>query len=152
MTNRRSVADFLQGIPFFVRSANIDIILLILLAERILLRFAYPKCYHILTILPLRSAMPIQDMNIPSAIISGRNNTSAPIYWRGLRWTVLPRFAFMSRQCLFRKLQQAEKEILSFTEKRHVQILKNPRSPQCRTEADLLPPSRALSFFVTIYL
>jgi hypothetical protein len=26
MTNRRSVANFLQGIPFFVRSANIDII------------------------------------------------------------------------------------------------------------------------------
>jgi hypothetical protein len=27
MTNRRSVANFLQGIPFFVRSANIDIII-----------------------------------------------------------------------------------------------------------------------------
>jgi hypothetical protein len=26
MTNRRSVANVLQGIPFFVRSANIDII------------------------------------------------------------------------------------------------------------------------------
>ncbi len=27
--------------------------------------------------------MPIQDMNIHSAISSGGNNTSAPIYWRG---------------------------------------------------------------------
>jgi hypothetical protein len=27
MTNRRSVANVLQGIPFFVRSANIDIII-----------------------------------------------------------------------------------------------------------------------------
>jgi hypothetical protein len=27
MTNRRSVANFWQGIPFFVRSANIDIII-----------------------------------------------------------------------------------------------------------------------------
>ncbi len=39
--------------------------------ERGVLRFANEKCYHILTILPLRSAMPIQDMNIHSAISSG---------------------------------------------------------------------------------
>jgi hypothetical protein len=39
-----------------------------------------------------------------------------------------------------------------FTEKRHVQITNNPRSPQCQIEAELLAPFPPTSFFVTIYL
>ena len=39
-----------------------------------------------------------------------------------------------------------------FTEKRHVQIANNPRSPKCQIEAELLAPFPTTSFFVTIYL
>ncbi len=39
-----------------------------------------------------------------------------------------------------------------FTEKRHVQIANNPRSPKCQTEAELLAPFPPTSFSVTIYL
>jgi hypothetical protein len=39
-----------------------------------------------------------------------------------------------------------------FTEKQHVQMANNPRSPQCQTEPELMCPSRPPSFFVTIYL
>ncbi len=55
---------------------------LLLLAEQISLHLTYSKCYHVLTILPLRSATPIQDMNIHSAKSIGGEDTSAPIYWR----------------------------------------------------------------------
>jgi hypothetical protein len=36
------------------------------------------------------------------------------------------------------KAVTSETEIMNFTEKRHVQIANNPRSPQLRTEAELL--------------
>ncbi len=39
-----------------------------------------------------------------------------------------------------------------FTEKLHVQIANNPRSPKCQIEAELLAPFPPTSFFVTIYL
>jgi hypothetical protein len=60
--------------------------------------------------------------------------------------------------CLFIQTSPNYKAVASgngnrlLTEKQHVQIANNPRSPQCQTEAELLFPSRLLSFFVTIYL
>jgi hypothetical protein len=60
--------------------------------------------------------------------------------------------------CLFIQTSPNNKAVASgngntlFAEKWHVQIANNPRSPQCQTEAELLFPSRPLSFFVTIYL
>ena len=39
-----------------------------------------------------------------------------------------------------------------FTQNRHVQIAKNPRSPQSQTEFQWWYPSRPTSFFATIYL
>ncbi len=50
------------------------------------------------------------------------------------------------------KLYQLEMETMSFTEKQHVQIYNNPRSPQCHTEPELLCPSQPPSYFITIYL
>ena len=50
--------------------------------------------------------------------------------------------------CLFIQTSPNNKAVASgngnrlFTEKRHVQIANNPRSPQCYTEAELLAPSR----------
>jgi hypothetical protein len=41
---------------------------------------------------------------------------------------------------------------MSFTEKQHIQIYNNPRSPQCHTEPELLCPSQPPSYFITIYL
>jgi hypothetical protein len=60
--------------------------------------------------------------------------------------------------CLFIETSPNNKAVASgngnrlFTEKRHVQIANNHRSPQCQTEAELLFLSQPLSFFVTIYL
>ncbi len=64
----------------------------------------------------------------------------------------LHRFVCSSRQRLLFKLQQAEREIWNFTEKRHVHMSNNPRSPQCQTEAQLLSFSRVPYFFVSIHL
>jgi hypothetical protein len=60
--------------------------------------------------------------------------------------------------CLFIQTLPNNKAVASgngnrlFTDKRHVQIVNKPRSPQYQTKAELLFPSQPLSFFVTIYL
>jgi hypothetical protein len=82
MTNRRSVANFLQGIHCFVRYANIDIIITDIIGGTNFTPLRLSKMLPHFDHLPLRSAMPIQDMNIHSAISSSGNNTSTPIYWR----------------------------------------------------------------------
>ncbi len=52
-------------------------------------------------------------------------------------WENWLQFTYFSTHCLY-KAMQPETEIISFTEKRHVQIANNPRSPQCQTEPELL--------------
>jgi hypothetical protein len=61
MTNRRSVANYLQGIPFFVRSANIDIIITDIIGGTNFTQLHLSKMLPHFDHLPLRSAMPIQE-------------------------------------------------------------------------------------------
>jgi hypothetical protein len=77
-------------------------------------------------------------------------------YWRC--YTVAER-NILTPLCLFIQTLPINKAVASgngnrlFTEKRHVQIANNPRSPQCQAElTTVLFPSHPLSFFVTIYL
>jgi hypothetical protein len=66
--------------------------------------------------------------------------------------------SILSPLCLFVETMPINKAVASrngnriLTQKLHVQIANNPRSPQCQTEAELLSSSRPPSFFVTIYL
>ncbi len=95
--NRRS------GVKMFLSVITVPLVLALLID--LLIR----RCnVNRIVILQIRSATPIQDMN-----------TSAPIYKKVKNWL---RFAYSSWQCLFKKLNQAETEILSFREKQHVQI------------------------------
>ncbi len=134
--------------------------------------------------LPLRSARPIQDMNIHSANILARTYSYLELAWRikFAGWifehlgVTLHRLIKKSIRCantigaviterkiltplhLFVMTSPLNKAVASgngnrlFTEKRHVKISYNLRSPQYHTNAELLCPSRPPSFFVTIYL
>jgi hypothetical protein len=64
----------------------------------------------------------------------------------------------LSLLCLFNEIMPINKAVASgngnilLTQKLHVQISYNLRSPQCQTMAEKLFSSRPPSFFVTIYL
>jgi hypothetical protein len=64
----------------------------------------------------------------------------------------------LSPLCLFVETMPIKKAGASgdgnrfFTQKLYVQIANKLRSPQCRTEVQLLSPFQPISFFVTIYL
>jgi hypothetical protein len=66
--------------------------------------------------------------------------------------------SILSLLCLFVESMPINKAVASgngnriLTQKVHVQIANNLRSPQCQTEAELLSSSRPPLFFVTIYL
>jgi hypothetical protein len=71
---------------------------------------------------------------------------------------VITKRNILSPLCLFVMTSTINKAVASgngnrfLTQKQHVQISNNPRSPQGQTNAELLSPSRPTSFLVTIYL
>ncbi len=64
----------------------------------------------------------------------------------------------LSPLCLFVETMPIKKAVASgngnsfFAQKLYVQFANKPRSPQCRSEVQLLSLFRPTSFFVTIYL
>jgi hypothetical protein len=104
MTIRRS------GVKMYLSLITAPIVL------ALIINFLNRQCnVNRIVILQIRSAKPIQDMNI-----------SAPTYWR---WRILSATTKSGNGNRFFKWKQ------------HVQIANDPQSPQCQTKAELLWPS-----------